>query len=78
MVNVQVNINTVEKVAAFCNVCRSFDFDVDIHSGRYVIDAKSIMGLFGLDISKPLTVSANVDKGTKEEKLFLSELKRFE
>lgn len=49
-------INTIERVKRFTQQVSSLDTDVDIVSGRYIVDAKSIMGVFSLDILKPLTV----------------------
>ena len=49
---VVVNLNSVDNVKAFVNIVSQYDFDVDLGSGRYVIDAKSIMGIFSLDLSK--------------------------
>lgn len=56
-----VKLNTVEKVKNFVNEISRIEEDVDIASGRYKIDAKSIMGIFSLDISKPITVTVNSD-----------------
>lgn len=49
-----VNINSVEKVKSFVNKLISLLCDADLVSGRYVVDAKSIMGIFSLDLSKPV------------------------
>ena len=56
MKTVQICLNSIDKVKAFVNDITKFDTDFDLVSGRYVIDAKSIMGIFSLDLSKPLTV----------------------
>ena len=52
MRTVQISLNSIDKVKAFVNAITQFDFDFDLISGRYVIDAKSIMGIFSLDLSK--------------------------
>ena len=53
MKTVQISLNSIDKVKSFVNDISKFDFDFDLVSGRYVIDAKSIMGIFSLDLSKP-------------------------
>ena len=54
MKTVKVNINTINDVKNFVSIVSRCDYDVDIVSGRYAIDAKSIMGIFSLDLSKDL------------------------
>lgn len=54
MINVQISLNSIDKVKSFVNAITQFDCDFDLISGRYVIDAKSIMGIFSLDLSNPL------------------------
>ena len=63
MKTVDISLNSIDKVKSFVNDISKFDFDFDLVSGRYVIDAKSIMGIFSLDLSKPidLTVHGNTD-----------------
>lgn len=50
----KVLLNTIEKVKKFVGITTNFETDVFLISGRYVIDAKSIMGIFSLDLSKPI------------------------
>ena len=57
MKSVQISLNSIGKVKSFVNAITQFDFDFDLISGRYVIDAKSIMGIFSLDLTKPLSLS---------------------
>ena len=54
MKTVQISLNSIDKVKSFVNDISRFDNDFDLVSGRYVIDAKSIMGIFSLDLSKPI------------------------
>lgn len=54
MKSFNVNLNTIDKVKNFVNLINTFDGDFDLASERYVIDAKSIMGIFSLDISNDL------------------------
>lgn len=65
MTSVQVNLNSIEKVKSFVNEITKFEAEFDLVSGRYVIDAKSIMGIFSLDISKPIDL--NIHANTNEE-----------
>ncbi|MBR1629137.1 MAG: HPr family phosphocarrier protein [Lachnospiraceae bacterium] len=54
MKSVKVNINSIDKVKKFVNILTKYDGDFDLVSGHYVIDAKSIMGIFSLDLSEDL------------------------
>lgn len=65
MKSVQISLNSIEKVKAFVNEIAKFDSDFDLVSGRYVIDAKSIMGIFSLDLSKPITLNIHADDDTE-------------
>lgn len=62
MKTVQISLNSIDKVKSFVNDISKFDFDFDLVSGRYVIDAKSIMGIFSLDLSKPIDLSIHADE----------------
>ena len=61
MKTVDISLNTIDKVKSFVNDINKYDFDFDLVSGRYVIDAKSIMGIFSLDLSKPITLNIHAD-----------------
>jgi len=61
MKTVNVCLNTVEKVRGFVNTISPLDGDFDLVSDRYVVDAKSIMGIFSLDLSKPLRLDIHDD-----------------
>ena len=61
MKTIQISLNSIDKVKSFVNEINKFDFDFDLVSGRYVIDAKSIMGIFSLDLSKPIDLNIHVD-----------------
>lgn len=61
MKTVDISLNSIDKVKSFVNTINNFDFDFDLISGRYVIDAKSIMGIFSLDLSKPITLNIHAD-----------------
>ena len=66
MTTVQISLNSIDKVKSFVNDISKFNSDFDLVSGRYVIDAKSIMGIFSLDLSKPITLSVHSDTETEE------------
>ena len=66
MKTVQISLNTIDKVKSFVNDITKFDYDFDLVSGRYVIDAKSIMGIFSLDLSKPIDLNIHVEDGAEE------------
>ena len=59
MKTVKISLNSIDKVKAFVNEITKFDTDFDLVSGRYVIDAKSIMGIFSLDLSKPIDLNVH-------------------
>lgn len=61
-----VSLNSIDKVKAFCNEIAKFDAEFDLISGRYVIDAKSIMGIFSLDLSKPINLNIHGDEDNAE------------
>jgi len=67
-------LKSINDVKDFVNTSNKFDFDIDLTSGRYVVDAKSIMGIFSLDLGKPIKVEIHADNAEKA----YAELKRFE
>lgn len=66
MQTVQISLNSIDKVKSFVNDITKFDAEFDLVSGRYVIDAKSIMGIFSLDISKPITLNIHTESDITE------------
>ena len=62
MKTVQISLNSIDKVKSFVNTISQFDSDFDLISGRYVIDAKSIMGIFSLDLSQPIDLTIHAEK----------------
>ena len=63
-------INTIENVKKFINITATYVEDIDIEKGRYVIDGKSIMGIFSLDISQPVDVIIRTEDECVANKLF--------
>ena len=66
MKTVTINLGSIDKVKSFVNDITKFDSDFDLVSGRYVIDAKSIMGIFSLDLSKPINLNIHGDEYNAE------------
>ena len=66
MKTVTINLGSIDKVKSFVNDITKFDSDFDLVSGRYVIDAKSIMGIFSLDLSKPINLNIHGDEDNAE------------
>ena len=66
MKTAKISLNSIDKVKAFVNEISKFDSDFDLVSGRYVIDAKSIMGIFSLDLSKPIDLNIHAEAGIDE------------
>ncbi len=66
MKTIEITLNSIDKVKSFVNVITKFDNDFDLVSGRYVIDAKSIMGIFSLDLSKPIELNIHAAENMDE------------
>lgn len=58
---VTIQLSTISDAKKFVSIVSRYDYDIDLISGRYVVDAKSIMGIFSMDISKPITMVAQTD-----------------
>ena len=66
MKTVQISLNSIDKVKSFVNDITKFNNDFDLVSGRYVIDAKTIMGIFSLDLSKPINLNIHAEENIDE------------
>ena len=66
MKTVQISLNSIDKVKSFVNDITKFDYDFDLVSGRYVIDAKSIMGIFSMDLYTPIDLNIHAADGADE------------
>ena len=73
MKTINVNISSIGAVKDFVNIVNKYNFDMDLISSRYVVDAKSIMGIFSLDLTKPITMNVHCDDCDS----LLNELKEF-
>lgn len=73
MKSFNIILNSIMDVKEFVNIVNKCPYDIDLASSRYVVDAKSIMGIFSLDLSKPLTLTVHSDDCDD----LASELKKF-
>lgn len=73
MVEVNILLNSIADVKEFVSTVAMYDFDVDLVSGRYAIDAKSIMGIFSLDLTNKIKLVAHTDNADK----LLESIKKF-
>ena len=58
---VNIKLSLAENVKAFVGIVSKYAYDMDLRSGRHVVDAKSILGIFSLDLSKPITLEVYSD-----------------
>ncbi len=73
MFKAKLYFKTLEDVKKFVNLAMLKDYELDLISGKYVVNAKSIMGIFSLDLTKPVTLEAHTDN----DSLLPEELKEF-
>lgn len=76
MKTVNIKLSLAENVKKFVNIVNKYPYDIDLRSGRHVIDAKSILGIFSLDLSKPVAVeiySDDCDDLLKDIEAFVAE-----
>ena len=66
MEEIKIRLTTAEEVREFVRAARKCEFDVDISYGRAVVDGKSIMGIFSLDLSKPIDLNIHADGNVDE------------
>jgi phosphotransferase system HPr-like phosphotransfer protein len=62
MKSVPIKLSYAEEVKTFVNVANRYNYDMDLRAGRHVVDAKSILGIFSLDLSKPITLEIYADE----------------
>ncbi len=73
MTVLDIKLNTIEDVRNFVNAVTACEYDVDLASGRYIVDAKSIMGIFSLDLMQPIRMTVHSDSCDK----FLASVESF-
>ncbi len=74
MKTVNIRLSLVENVNKFVNIVGRYPFDMDLRAGRHVVDAKSILGIFSLDLSRTITLeiySEDCDELLKEIRPFI-------
>ena len=74
MKSFNIQLNSINDVKVFVNTVNKYSFDIDLTSGRYVVDAKSMMGIFSLDLAKPIKIEIfddNCDNLVKELESFI-------
>ena len=62
MKSINISLSMAENVKKFVSIVGKYPYDLDLKSGRFVIDAKSLLGIFSLDLSKPITLDIHSDK----------------
>ena len=70
-----IRLSLVETVNKFVNIVSRYPFDMDLRAGRHVVDAKSVLGIFSLDLSRPITLeiySEDCDDLLEEIKPFIA------
>ena len=74
MKTISIKLSTIQDVRKFVEIVTAYDIDIDLASGRYIVDAKSIMGIFSLDLLSPITVIAHTEYADD----FFAKLERFQ
>lgn len=67
MLEMNISLGTIESVKKFVAVISNFDEDFEIICGKYIINAKSILGIFSIDLSKPVLLRINAEGDKLEE-----------
>ena len=65
MKTVKIRLSSIEAVRNFVEIVRKFEGDIDLSSGRYIVDAKSSMGIFSLELMNPITLDAHSEDGDR-------------
>ena len=76
MLKTKISLSVINDVKDFVNIVSRQAFDVDLVSGRYAVDAKSIMGIFSLDLSRPIELNAYTDD-TEKAAQFMKDIETF-
>lgn len=75
MTTLKISLDSIDKIKSFVNIVSGYPYDFDLSSGRYIVDAKSIMGILSLDLSEPIVLtihaSDNIDELTEKLTPFL-------
>ena len=76
MKKIMINLGASSQIKSFVNLINKYPFDLDLRSGKYLVDAKSILGIFSLDLSKPVELEILSDDEVEVNK-FLEEIKSY-
>lgn len=75
MIKKKIHLEGIQDVKKFVNTAGRYEFEVDLQSGRYAVDAKSIMGIFSLDLTKEIQMEIHGEGETVDE--FLKEIEEY-
>jgi len=64
MTSIEIKLTSIQDIRNFVDTVTKYNMDIDLSSGRYIVDAKSIMGIFSLDLLNPITLTAHGDDTT--------------
>lgn len=67
MREIEISLDSIDRVKNFVSITTKFDAEIDLVSGRYIIDAKSIMGIFSIDLSKPIRLRIHEGRETVDD-----------
>lgn len=73
----KINLNNFADVNKFVSITQNISEDTILHGGRFAVDAKSIIGIFSLDLSKPLMLEIDTRNGSSDEARFAELFKNF-
>ncbi len=73
MQKVKIILSSIQDIRTFVNEVTLLDYEVDLEQGRYIVDAKSIMGIFALDTLSPITLVAHTNNADE----FFANIQRF-
>ncbi len=59
MTSIEIKLTSIQDIRNFVDTVTKYNMEIDLSSGRYIVDAKSIMGIFSLDLLNPITLTAH-------------------
>lgn len=62
MVKKKISLNSIDKVKRFVKIAERYECDIDLASERYIVDGRSIMGIFSLNLSRPIDMTIHADE----------------
>ena len=74
MKSIQISLELSQRVKEFVEIAKNYPYEILLKSGKFVVDAKSVLGIYSLDLSQPITVEAYSDDCDD----FIEKLKKFE